>query len=256
MKKRVPYIKIELREDTQINWNKEEKCLELLNSQGDVSEKHLVSIGDAYLREEKRPKVLREVENPTGGIVNIFSTEVFYDRYLAVDTSYKAFGDNYMCAAASLCVEQSIDHKRGLRKGDQITIRSLPRLLFLAKPGINPERYGWMRMIDALLRYEGFNSHWSYGVVVDSELGSLQRINAREEPIVADFFIRDNISLIYASADAGKENLLNKLIRATDGVAKKSLETALESYAGHELFKFQRDFWDLTVLNDTVPIIL
>lgn len=140
MKKRTQFVKIELRGDVHFNWNKEKKCFELLNSRGEISDKHLVSVGDAYHREGKKPKVLREVKNPTGGIINLQHRSVDYDRYLAIDTSYKNFGGNYICATGSLCIEQHIDHEKGLRKGEKIAMISFPRLIFLAKQGSKPER--------------------------------------------------------------------------------------------------------------------
>jgi hypothetical protein len=141
-----------------------------------------------------------------------------------------------------------------LKKGDQISVFEMPRLIFLAKQGTNPERYGWMKVIDALLRSDLFNVAWSYGVVVDNDLNDLQKINVGEKPILDDFFTPDNVSLIYASADAGKESLIGKLIRATDRVAKKSLEFALEKFDGQKSFNMQRDFWDVTTLKDKVNI--
>ncbi len=113
-----------------------------------------------------------------------------------------------------------------------------------------------MKVIDGLLRSELFNSNWAYGIVVDSDLDILQKINAREEPIFDDFFIPENVTLIYASADSGKETLINKLIRATDRVARNSLETALEQSCGKGSFEFSREFWDITTLNDIPEVNL
>jgi hypothetical protein len=205
--------------------NKNDKCFESRNSEGDVSKKHWI--------------------NPRSAT---------YDRYFVINTSYKPFGENLICATSCLAINQDIDHDQMLKKGDQISVFEMPRLIFLAKQGTNPERYGWMKVIDALLRSDLFNVAWSYGVVVDNDLNDLQKINVGEKPILDDFFTPDNVSLIYASADAGKESLIGKLIRATDRVAKKSLEFALEKFDGQKSFNMQRDFWDVTTLKDKVNI--
>ena len=253
-KERIPLVKILLRDDVHFNWNSEEMGFELLNSKGEISEKHLVSICDTYHREGKLPKVLREVQNPTGGVVKIQKRTVACDRYFAIDTNYKSFGNNYLCATASLCIDQHIDHEKGLIKGDQIKIFSVPRIVFLATPGSKPERYGWMKVVDGLLRFDGFNRDWSYGMIVDSDLDDAPKINAREEPIFGDLYLPENITLMYASADVGRESLINKLIRATDRVAKSSLDHAFVYYRSLESFRFQKEFWDIAVLNDTVNI--
>jgi hypothetical protein len=255
-KPRTPVVTIELREDVHINWNKEDRCFELLNSKGEISKKHLVSIGEGYEREKKGPKILRQLMNRIGGKIDFGATEIFFDRYLSIDTSYKVYGENFICVAASISIEQALDHKNGLTKGDTIGVRTLPRLCFLCKPGTNPERYGWKRMIDAFVRWDGFNPMFSYGIVVDSELGILPKINARELPVFEDFFLPPNISLIYASADAGQESFFNKLIRAADRVAAISLETALQLYPDHERITLDGTCGDLTVITYHIDITL
>lgn len=256
MKKRTQNIVIELKEATYIGWNEKDKCIELRNSEGHVSDKHLVSIGEAYKREGKRPKVLRQFINPTGGVIGTDPKPIVYDRYLAVDTSYKPFGENYICTTGCLMLNQHLDHDKGINRGDAIIMNAPPPLIFLAKPGINPERYGWMKVIEGLLKSEFYNIDWSYGIVVDSDLKDLPKINAKEEPICDEFYCPDNISLIYASADVGKEHLTNKLIRATDKIANESLKIALASFEGKESEEIPNQFHALGSLNNEVHLSL
>ena len=240
MKKRTPMISIELREDVHINWSDKENCIELLNSKGEISEKHLVSIAEIYHRNRKGPKVVRQVNSQPGAAIHLRTSSVSYDRYVAIDTSYKDFGENKMCVTAALCSDESFREKK---EPDESTLRIYPRLCFLSKrDGVNPERYAWKVMIDALIKSREFNSNFSYGIIVDSDLESLQKINAGEESIFEGFTLPENISMIYASADTGTECFLNKLIRAADGIAARSLETALEIYAGDENFALETDF--------------
>jgi hypothetical protein len=133
---------------------------------------------------------------------------------------------------------------------------ALPRLVFLARPGAKPERYGWMKVIDALLRSDLYPNNLSYGVVVDSDLEDLQKINARQKAIVDNFFIPENMSFIYASADVGREALVNKLIKQTDWVAKSSMEMVLKSLDEPNNFEIPREYWDVAVLNDAVTSTL
>jgi hypothetical protein len=193
-------------------------------------------------------------ENRTSGIIKSASNTV--DRCLAIATSYRSFGGNYICATAGLCIEQALNQENEIKAGEEVAMRSVPRLCFLSKAGINPERYGWMRVIEALMRHDGFNPAWSYGVVVNSEPGELQKINVKDEPMFEDFFIPDNIFFISASFDVCGEDFVNKLERATRGVADQSLDAALKMFAGHESIKLEKDFFDLTVLNDKVDVVL
>lgn len=253
MKKRSLYISIEQREDIHVNWNEAKNRLEFLDSHGQPSKKHLISFGESYDRDKKPPKVLRLQPNPEQGIIQ-FGSSVCYDRYLAIDTSYKKLGDNYLCATSSLCIDQSINHSTRLKQGDELQMFSLPCLIFLAKPGINPERYGWMRVINTLVKDQSRDPSTHYGIVVDSDLSALQKINAGEEAIIFDYFIPSKFSLIYSSVDGGKEDLLNKLIGAADLMARKSLQTAFLQYSALENFVFDLPFRDIGLSNDFFDI--
>lgn len=253
-KPRTPIVRITIREPGHVNWNEQNKNFEILDSHGKISKTHLVSIGEGYARHGKGSKIVRQLITQLGGTVNPYLTEIYFDRYLGIDTSYKVSGGNFICATACLYIDQSLDHKRGLTKGDSISVLDIPRLCFLCRPGTNPERYGWMRVIDSLVRWKEFNPKFTYGIVVDSELAILPQINIRELPVFEKFFLPENISLLYASADVGRESFYNKLIKATDQVAAVSLATALRLYPNHEniIFEAERACADLTALTSRV----
>lgn len=252
IKKRNTTIFIELREDAQATWNETEQCLELRNSKGEIFDKHLISIGETYSREGKQPKVLRMIKSSTDGVISFLPETVAYDRYLAIDTSYKTFENYLLCATSCLSIEQNISGP--MMKDEQCSILVWPRLIFSAKLGTKPERYGWMKVINSLLKSSLYNADRSYGVIVDSDLDDLQKINSRENSIIADFYVPKNISLIYASADTGMDNMFNKLIQQADQVAKKSLNDCLNSFDEKELFEPTRSYKEITTLTDDVTI--
>ena len=71
------------------------------------------------------------------------------------------------------------------------------------------------------------------GIVVDSDLGNIDKFQQREEPIIDQFFIPDNMSLIYAGADSGSEFWVNKAIKCSDKWAKtieKEMKSVTEEY--------------------------
>lgn len=255
-KPRIPIVSIEVRGDTHINWDSETGSLQFLNSRGEISDKHLVSVGQGYAREGKSPKILRQLMNRLGGEVNIRSTTSYFDRYVGVDTSYKISGEKSICATGGLLINQTLDHEKGLEIGDEICGLVIPRPCFLFKQGKNPERYGWMKVIDGLVRWEKYNPDFKYGIVVDSELGILPKINAREEPVFENFYLPENMSLIYASADGGRENFYNVLINSTDQVAAASLDEAIKLYPSHAAIALEGTYVDLTVLTSHVEFKL
>jgi hypothetical protein len=116
-KPRTTIISVELREDTQFNWNEKEKRFELLNSDGEISTKNLVSFGEGYARDKKPPKILRQLMSQIGGVIQPAAEENYADRYISIDTSYRSFGDNNLCVTAGMSTEKELDHKRGLLKG-------------------------------------------------------------------------------------------------------------------------------------------
>lgn len=255
MKKRNLTAIIEIKEEVQIAWNEIEKCFELRNSEGELTEKSLISIGESYNREGKLPKILRQFKCPLNGKISFDPKNVLYDRYFAIDTSYVPYGNNLICATSALSLEQHVNNGR-LDKGEQIRTLQSPRPIFLAKSNSKPERYGWMKMIEAFLRYEAYNKEWSYGVIVDSDLDDLPKINAREEPIIDNFYLPHNMTLIYASADVGKESFLNKFIKATDCIANKTLKSALELYGNQTHIDINQDYLDMAVMNDPIKITI
>ena len=249
-------VTIELREDTNINWDSETASLQFLNSKGEISDKHLVSIGEGYAREGKTTKILRQLLNPQGGEVKVGSTTSYFDRYVGIDTSYKQSGVKLICATGGLLVNQALDHEKGLVAGEEINVLAVPRLCFFFKQGMNPERSGWMKVIDGLTQWDEYNPNFKYGVVVDSDLGILPKINAREEPVFEDFYLPDNMSLIYASADGGRESFYNVLIKAADQVAAASLVKSIELYPSHAIMTLEGQCAELTALTGHVEFKL
>ena len=243
-------IHVEIREDVRISWNEKTNSIELLNSAGQVSTKHLVSLSSGYEREGKSPKIVRQLVNESGGTIKLGPETPYFDRYLAIDTSYKAWNNYFICTTAGIAVQQTIDHTKDLEKGDGLDIHAFPRLSFLCKPGNNPERYGWMKVINALVTSEDFKRDFKYAIIVDSELGILPKINAREEPIIGDYFLPANISLIYASADTGQEYFWNQLIKWADRAAANSLKAAIQKLSGEKIEDFASEFWDLSLSNN------
>jgi hypothetical protein len=252
MKERTPIITIELREDTKIDWDPETMSFMLLDSNGNVSEKHLVSISEGYAREGKPHKIIRQVKNYSGSLIKLPPTLNIYDKYFSIDTSYKELGDNLLCATGCVIINHLIDKSGQIRSGETINISVSPRLIFLAAKGSKPERYGWMRVMQAFKDSQFYDEKLSFGVVVDSDLDELRKIENGEIELAPHFKLPSNFNLIYASADVGKENMLNALIAAADKVASNALASALEAEARYSTLNLEKEFFDIEVKTDEI----
>jgi hypothetical protein len=84
----------------------------------------------------------------------------------------------------------------------------------------SPERAAWREVI--LSEYSEKDGETR--MIVDSDLNRLTAFNTRSEPIFDDFFLPDGVQLIYASADVGKEHVVNKVLSQADRGASAMLK--------------------------------
>lgn len=89
----------------------------------------------------------------------------------------------------------------------------------------NIENYFWIYAIKYILDNNSIPIDSKVALVVDSDFSHLEKFNKQEKPIAGDFYLPQNFSLIYASADSGAEYLANKVIRYCDRIAKDNLRT-------------------------------
>lgn len=92
---------------------------------------------------------------------------------------------------------------------------------------IKPENQNWKNLIEYILAHENYSESLKYAIVVDSDLDKLPQYNARLLPIIENFFLPQNIQLIYASSDTPNDAITNQLIAACDkysGLALDELE--------------------------------
>jgi len=93
---------------------------------------------------------------------------------------------------------------------------------------LKPENFGWLATYEHLLKFDIIDKTKRVGMVVDSDLGNLNAYNKRELPVDGPDFLPPNVTLIYASADAGKESLVNQALSIADSVSTQVLD-ALQS---------------------------
>ncbi len=91
------------------------------------------------------------------------------------------------------------------------------------------ENRNWMTFIERYLM-EQKHATIKAGIIVDSDLGLIDRYNSRSLPIYKNFYLPENIELIYASADIKNDTIINHLISFCDEVSTgglKEMEVAI-----------------------------
>lgn len=99
----------------------------------------------------------------------------------------------------------------------------------------NPEVSGWVEVLHHILA-DPRHVQKKIGIVVDSELGKLQQMNARRIPLMDNFYLPSNFELVFATDASGTEEFIpNKLIRACDKAASLNIDDVARRYALRKL---------------------
>jgi hypothetical protein len=174
---------------------------------------HHPLIGDSRLeftrdRDNKGPKVLHASTSATNDTWLSTNHQLLsYDHLIAVDTN-----TNYVCGSSVsiTAAYHVVPEKRGAQ---QTSCRAsvLALIEFWNVIG-KPENLGWWQVLQALGDYP-LEFAGQIGLIVDSDLGNHQAFNNRTLPIFADFYLPDNVTIIYGSDKGGGEHLSTKMIK-------------------------------------------
>ncbi len=98
-------------------------------------------------------------------------------------------------------------------------------ILFRNCPSELPsEKFGWMTVIRRF-NHNPLNETKRVAIVTDHDLDNHQLYKNKQIPIFRNFYLPDNITLMYGRSDGSTENLLNDVVKRCD---KKSTETLRE----------------------------
>jgi hypothetical protein len=149
--------------------------------------------------------------------LDLVKAQEAFDYILTVDTNSKMFGDEQVSVTAATFYE--VEKSKG---GEVGNLNPLTRVVIEFRGATkNPERIGWWLMLKRLPTI--LDGPKRVGVVVDSYLGSLRRLNTREEPVLGNYFLPEGCELIYAS-DKGTDTGFNPALRKCDNQANDILE--------------------------------
>ena len=140
-----------------------------------------------------------------------------FDHVFAVDTNTKDIGGDKVSVAAVLhCII-------GPKNNTSVNI-SYSFLGWFEYRNIigKEENLAWMQLSIAIAKEPGYEEQ-KIALLVDSDLMCHDQYNKGELPIYGNYYLPSNTTLIYASADGGKEVLINRLIGFCDSKAKELL---------------------------------
>ena len=166
--------------------------------------------------------------------LNMRSTNLFeqlqrYEVIYAIDTNKKKHGN--IVFTVSCAVHFALEHEKDNVWRSAVFTR-LPAVLALASQE-NPELLAWRRLID----YVSPKISGRVGLVVDSELGNIPLFNTRAKAIHNDFFLPDNVELIYASSERDLSSPLNKAISVCDNDANRIAKVIIQRLSSDTISK-------------------
>ena len=175
-------------------------------------------VGDTqleYRRERKngRHKILHR---SSGGVLEDWfcpnSRLLCYDHLIAVDTNTRVLQGSSVSVTAAYHFIPGPSEGSGVRCWGANLILSE----FWNVCG-KPENHGWWKILQAITQQ---SSEFS-GIIVDSDLGQHEAFNSRQLPIFDDYFLPENLTLIYASDTGAPELVATQLIKHCDNLASE-----------------------------------
>jgi hypothetical protein len=175
--------------------------------------KHSPLIGEARLeftreRDNKAPKMLHTSSSPNND--TWFSTNhqlLAYDHLIAVDTNTNSVnGSTVSITAAYHLIPEKLEQGYAQCRAAVIVLLELWNVVE------KPENMGWYQVLTAI---EAHPTEFTgqIGLIVDSDLGEHQAFNSREKPIFGDYYLPENVTIIYGSDKGGAEHLSTKMIK-------------------------------------------
>lgn len=117
---------------------------------------------------------------------------------------------------------------------------------------IKIETLSWKDSIRILMSF--IPSNKKVGIVIDSELSNLEKYNNRSLSVYGDWYLPDNYSFIYATANK-KDEWCNKLIIQCDKIASARLKQLLE-YKRNPDYNYDIPYGNIILYNEaTIGVI-
>ena len=217
MKKRHKITELIIKESAEIDSviSNGDGTFSLINSDG-KKVAHAQYDGVGYLRDSGKPKFLRSITKGSKDLVGDNPWKK-YDTIGFIDTNnIKADSQIlYVCSPSFLLWQ---DESRRTANVHHVDL-----LVGYCSPGVNPERIGWQDFMQRMQASDVLGSQDKVLLVVDSDMSSIDSINAGEETVCGDYRLPANFALAYATSDSGAESWVNKEMKRRDRVASRAI---------------------------------
>jgi hypothetical protein len=170
-----------------------------------------ITTAKAYQRPKGNKILFQADQNPTDIYDGPNEYLAKFESVFAVDTNTNPG------SGLSISVSLWLSRMEKNTKDEWVIEPRYPPAFLFNSPVQNPERFAWHNLILRLMSSPDVKK--PVAIIVDSSLGILDKINLRTEPVNEDFLLPEGFTLVYASADAGREFIANNLIRQCDVMA-------------------------------------
>jgi|GEM_PF-1172036 len=158
-------------------------------------------------RDNGIPKVLHQSTSPTNDSFIDSNHQLFsYDHLIAIDTNTHFLNGSKVSITAAFHLKP--ESRESNKIGCSAAVLAVLELWNVVE---SPENVGWWQILQSLQGRPDFFG--KIGLVVDSDLGNHDLFNSREKPICNNYFLPENVTLIYASDKGGPEHLSSTLIK-------------------------------------------
>jgi hypothetical protein len=177
------------------------------------------SISSGYERQTKF-KTLNWLSLPENRLVaNPASVLRGFDLFYAIDTSYKKVNGELIAVTGIVAGRNA----GLLAPGATLVLYKFVCCYELRGVVGNPENVGWMTVIEEVRKNASYDPRLDIGLIVDSNLGSLEQYNSRAKQIYGDFYLPHNMKLLYAS-DSAMDNIMNIMLNFSHKGSKNLLK--------------------------------
>lgn len=145
-----------------------------------------------------------------------------FDVLLAIDTNTKLISNNLVSVTSSYFVNKPISECNKTGKYPFIPFAS--HLFININNSINAEKLGWHTIISNYVQNH-FPKNYRIGIIVDCDLGAHDSINSYKDPYFEQFYLPENIQLIYASSDTKNDSIANQMINFSDKLANNIMQS-------------------------------
>lgn len=145
-----------------------------------------------------------------------------YDFLCAVDTNTKVIDGTKVSATGVVTFKQtSLPGANSIEKYWKFDVPFC--MEFTSVKCSNPENLGWAAALEQLHYAQLVTQRMRVGIVVDSDLGSVNDYNHGRKPVFDSLILPPYIKLLYASSDTANDSVVNKALSLADDVANQFL---------------------------------